>query len=310
MDKETLYNFFNGDATLEQEVQVLAWLDEKPEHHNELLKERKLFDATLLLAKENSLQNRKQVLIPSWVKEVIKVAAVILITVGLGFYFVTGERNKLLALTNTIKVPAGQRVNITLPDGTKVCMNSHSELQYPTFFAGKNRKVKLKGEAFFDVTHNADMPFIVETNKYNVEVLGTTFDVEAYTDKKEFSTSLLRGKVKVTNNKFPEKEIILYPNEQVYTVNNKLAVRQIPDIEAFNWRDGILSFNGDSFIKLMGKLEKCYDLKIVIRCPAPQKEFIGKIRISDGIDHALKVLQKNTPFTYKWDDNRRVIYIK
>lgn len=311
MDKETLHIFFNGDATLEQEMQVLAWLDEKPEHRDEFLKERGFFDATILHADEDSLQSKSRILIPGWVKEVIKVAAVILITVGVGLYFISGERSKLLALTNTITVPAGQRVNITLPDGTKVCMNSLSELQYPTFFAGKKRTVKLKGEAFFDVTHNADMPFVVETNKYNVEVLGTAFDIEAYPNRKEFFTSLLRGKVKVINNKIPAKQIILNPNEQVYCINNELTVRQIPDIEAFNWRDGILSFKGDSFLKLISKIEKCYDLKIVInKCPAPQKEFFGKMRISDGIDHALRVLQKNTQFNYRWDDNMRVIYIE
>lgn len=311
MDKETLYHFFNGDATLEQEMQVLAWLDKKPENKDEFLRERNFFDAMLLQADENSMQQKKVFSIPGWAKEILKVAAVFLITAGIGLYFLNGERNKLLALTNTISVPAGQRVNVTLPDGTKVCINSLSELQYPAFFTGKKREVKLKGEAFFDVTHNEKMPFIVETKKYNVEVLGTAFDVEAYPDRKEFSTSLIRGKVKVISNKYPQKEIILYPNEQVYTANNNLNVREIPDMGAFNWRDGILSFNGDSFLKLTDKIEKCYDLKIVInKCPAPQKEFFGKIRISDGIDHVLRVLQKNTQFTYRWDDNKRVIYIE
>jgi len=311
MDKEILYHFFNGDATIEQEMQVLAWIDQNPENRDEFLKERKFFDAMLLHADENSMQQRKAFSIPGWAKEVLKVAAVVLITFGLGFYFVNRERGKLLALTNTITVPAGQRVNITLPDGTKVCMNSLSELQYPTFFAGNKREVKLKGEAFFDVTHNEKMPFVVETQKYNVEVLGTSFDVEAYPDSRDFLTSLVRGKVKVVSNTNAQEDIFLSPNEQVYTVNGKLAVRDIPDMDAFNWRDGILSFKGDSFLKIMSKIEKCYDLKIIVnKSPAPQKEFFGKIKISDGVDHILRVLQKNTQFKYRWDDNMRVIYIE
>ena len=191
----------------------------------------------------------------------------------------------------------------------KLAMNSLSELQYPTFFAGNKREVKLKGEAFFDVTHNEKMPFVVETQKYNVEVLGTSFDVEAYPDSKDFLASLVRGKVKVVSNTNAQEEIFLSPNEQVYTVNGKLSVRDIPDMDAFNWRDGILSFKGDSFLKIMGKIEKCYDLKIIVaKSPAPQKEFFGKIKISDGVDHILRVLQKNTQFKYRWDDNMRVVY--
>ena len=90
MDKETLYHFFNGDATLEQEMQVIAWLDENPEHRKELLKERKFFDATLLLADEKSRPNKViSGRFPGWIKEVFKIAAAILITVSIGLYHIS-----------------------------------------------------------------------------------------------------------------------------------------------------------------------------------------------------------------------------
>lgn len=311
MDKETLYYFFSGNATIEQENQVLEWLDENPENKEEFLKERKFFDAMLLHAEEECPQHESTFSIPIWVKEVLKIAAVILITIGVGFHFVYKKRSELLAMTNTITVPAGQRVDVTLPDGTRVCLNSLSELQYPTFFAGQKREVKLKGEAFFDVTHNEEMPFVVKTQKYNVEVLGTAFDVEAYPNSNEFSTSLIRGKVKVVSCTDSNDEIYLTPNEQVYIKNGNLEVREIPNTDAFIWRDGILYFNGDSFQKIMDKIEECYGLKIIIeRYPDSRNEFYGKIRKSYGVDHILKVLQKNTQFKYRWDDNMRVIYIE
>jgi ferric-dicitrate binding protein FerR (iron transport regulator) len=236
---------------------------------------------------------------------------VLLISLGIEWYYISKERNKLLALTNTISVPLGQRVNVTLSDGTKVCLNALSELQYPTFFAGKDRKVKLKGEAFFDVIHNADRPFVVETEKYNVEVLGTTFDVQAYPNTDKFLTSLLKGKVRIVNNKIPGQTIILNPNEQAYFANKKLIVRQIPDLDVFNWREGLLCFKQSSFQTLMHRFEECYDVQIIIRkYPSLENEFTGKMRISDGLDHAIRVLQMNTQFTYRWDEKMRIIYIE
>lgn len=311
MDKETLYLFFGGNATIEQEKLVLTWLEESSENKKELLEEREFFDAVLMYADEESLQHNKLYIIPNWIKEVLKIAAIVLIVLGIGLHFVNKKRNELLARTNTILVPAGQRVNIILPDGTKVCLNSLSELEYPTFFIGKKREVKLKGEAFFDVTHNEKIPFVVKTKKYDVEVLGTAFDVDAYPNSKEFSTSLIKGKVKVTNNDQRDDAIYLSPNEQVYILNGSLVKREIPDMNAFVWREGILQFNGDSFQSIMEKVEKSYGLEVIIRrYPTPENEFFGKIRISYGVEHVLKVLQKNTQFKYRWDENMRAIYIE
>ena len=97
----------------------------------------------------------------------------------------------------TITVPAGQRINITLVDGTNVWLNARTSLSYPVKFGKNNRQVVLDGEAYFDVTKDKSKPFIVQTDNYNVEVLGTQFDVNAYSETGEFETTLMSGSLKV-----------------------------------------------------------------------------------------------------------------
>ena len=99
----------------------------------------------------------------------------------------------------TITVPAGQRINITLVDGTNVWLNARTSLSYPVKFGKNNRQVVLDGEAYFDVTKDKSKPFIVQTDNYNVEVLGTKFDVNAYSETGEFETTLMSGSVKVAS---------------------------------------------------------------------------------------------------------------
>ena len=125
---------------------------------------------------------------------------------------------------NIVKVPAGQHIDLTLADGTQVSLNALSELKYPSNFAGKTREVSLKGEAFFDVTRNEQMPFKVETFAYEIEVLGTEFNVEAYPESGEFNTTLVEGSVRLTNSLTPNKSILLSPNQQATLCDDKLVV--------------------------------------------------------------------------------------
>ncbi len=309
MEKELLYRFFDGRATTEEESRILDWVDAAPAHRQELLAERRLFDAALMLARPEK-PHRRLFVLPRWTREVMKYAAAILVTAGLGGAYVSHMHRELMQGGNTITVPAGQRVNIVLPDGTKVCMNALSELKCPAVFAGKTRRVQLKGEAFFDVTHDADHPFIVETYAYDVEVLGTKFDVEARAEVNEFSTSLVEGKVRVTDRNAVESPVLLAPNERVERIAGKLSHGRIPEHEQFQWRDGLIAFRDASFAELIGDFEKYYGVKIEVqRAQLPQNLFTGKIRISEGIDHALWILQRNSDFRYSRNATKDVITI-
>ena len=313
MEKESLFRFFSNQASVEEETRVLDWLDEDPAHRRELLAERKLFDAMLLTGDSSAVASRRKrtFALPAWTREVIRYAAVVLVTAGLGGLYLSRAYDKLLMGTNTISVPAGQRVHVLLPDGTKVCMNALSELKYPSAFAGKARKVQLSGEAFFEVTHDGDHPFVVETYACDVEVLGTKFDVEARPATGEFVASLVEGSVKVSDRNNPSSRVLLNPSEQVHFVNNRMVVGKIPEHEDFLWRDGLIAFRDASFMELIREFEKYYGVHFESsRRDISRSLFTGKIRISEGVDHALWVLQQSADFRYVRNEAKDVIYIQ
>lgn len=311
MDKEFLYRFFDGRATVEEEKQLLDWLDRDPAHRQQLLAERRLYDSMLMLAETKPRKIRRTFTLPRWTREAVKYAAVVLVAAFLGGGYVSRIYERYLLAGNTITVPAGQRVDVVLPDGTKVCMNALSELKYPGFFVGKYRRVQLRGEAFFDVTHDSDRPFVVETYACNVEVLGTKFDVEAHPEWDEFTTSLVEGRVRVTDRENSVQKVELTPTQRVSRRNGQLVVDRIPSHEQFQWREGLIAFRDASFTELIGEFEKYFGVKIEIRCrQTPTNLFTGKIRMAEGIDHALWVLQQSADFTYWRNETKERIFIE
>jgi len=317
MDKQTLYKYFEGTASLEEEDAIYNWLDASPDHENVLLKERKFFDAMILsgsldneLAKATKSNNAGLWLKP-WIREVLKIAAVVAIVIACALFYTNRERNSLMANMNTVIVPAGQRVNLKLPDGTSVWVNSRSRIVYPAIFSGSKREITLEGEAYFEVVHKEKTPFIVHTHKCNVEVLGTKFNVEAYSDTKDYCTSLMQGSVKISDKTNPSASVVLKPNQEVRYKGNQMLVSTINDFEQFRWREGLVCFNNVGFDELMKRFETCYGISIVVKNKNLKGYTCsGKFRVSDGLDNALRILQKNAQYTFERNDENTIVYIK
>lgn len=310
MEKELLYRFFNGEASVDEEKRVLDWLDEDPAHGRELLAERKLFDAMLLHVPSTPAPRRGG--IPAWIRTVVRYAAVIIVAAGLGGWLLPQLRLRMAQdAGHTISVPAGQHVDVTLPDGSKVCLNALSELHFPGAFSGRERRVELRGEAFFDVNRDERHPFVVETYACDVEVLGTQFDVEARPDEDLFVTSVVEGRVRVTDRSNADRRVELQPDHRVTRTDGRLIVDRIPEHEEFLWREGLISFRDVSFRELLDRFEHCFGVKIhILRPDISENRFTGKIRISEGIDHALWVLQRSADFSYTRNETRDEIYIR
>lgn len=317
MDKEILYKFFDRQATASEKKEIEQWLEESQENREKLFAEREFFAAMILSGKlrekdlvvENGRKQRKITFQSMAVlRELCKIAAVIAITVSIGLFFLQQNGGDAM---HTVTVPSGQRANLTLPDGTKVWMNARTEIQYPGVFSKSKREIKLNGEAYFEVSHNAKHPFIVHTNKCSIEVLGTKFNVEDYADSKDFSTALMEGSVKVSDNKQDKNTLILSPDQLVILKGGKLIAKDITDYDYYRWREGLVCFKDVGFEQLMHRFEKCYGVKIVIENDKwLEYGFTGKFRVSDGIDNALKILQKEAPYSFRKSADDSVIYIK
>jgi len=318
MNKETLYRYFEGMASREEEEAVYRWLDASAGNEEDLLKEREFFDAMILAgsaedAKEKKVEVQKHfgIRIHSFVREVLKVAAVVAITVACGLYFHLADKKELLSAMNTISVPVGQRVNLKLPDGTLVWLNASSEIVYPAVFSGGKREVRLNGEAYFEVTHNIENPFVVRTEKCDIEVLGTKFNVEAYSNSNNFSTALMEGSVKVTGNDSSSRPVLLKPDQEVRLKDGRLMVSSINDYDQFRWREGLVCFKDVAFNELMTRFEKCYGIQIVVENRHLEEYTCsGKFRISDGVDNALRILQRDARYTFERNEDNSIIYIK
>ena len=308
MDKELLYRFFSGEASESERIQIRNWADSSPDNMKELLRERNLYTAILLVGKKESFASkaRKIWLNRAFFIQAYRYAAVFVGAILLSWIFVNNQ--KVTYPMQQVTVPMGQYMNMTLADGSTVHLNSGTTIKYPTQFTDDCREVEVDGEAFFQVTHkDNDAPFIVRTFKGSVEVLGTTFNVEAYKNKDTFVTSLLEDYVKVNTG---NEQLVLQPNEKASVIHGKLIKSKIEENSYYRWTDGIISFNNITFGALMKEFEKIYGIKIVIRNSDVKNNYcLGKFRRIDGLEYALKVLQVDVPFTYERDFENHIIYI-
>jgi transmembrane sensor len=177
---------------------------------------------------------------------------------------------------NTIIVPRGGEYQIILADGSKVWMNSASTLKYPTTFSGKERRVYLTGEAYFEVAKNAAMPFIVKTNKAEVQVLGTHFNVMAYDDEVNSKTTLLEGSVRVQSSSAIN---VIKPGQQAI-INNQGQQKVTSDIniaEEMAWKNGLFLFKDAGIKGIMQQAARWYDLDVVYEGDIPEIQFSGKM---------------------------------
>lgn len=312
MDKEILYKYFNHTSSPNQDEQLLHWLDEDSSHLEELEKERKLYDMLLMADVPNiTMSSRKNNVLHMW-KQVASYAAIVFIFFAIGYWFAAPNESQTKDAFAVIEVPAGQRTNLTLSDGTYITLNSLSRLRYPQSFGGDLREVELEGEGYFKVKHDSDHPFIISTKNCAVRVLGTEFNIQTQSSKHPFAVSLIKGSVLLHDKSQVEKDFLMKPSQRVMFKDHKFVTAQIPEYEDFSWRNGVLSFHNESFQHLIETFESTYGVKFVnLMHHTPTTSFTGKILVNEGVDHALWVLSRNSDFDYFRDATiHSTIYLK
>ena len=185
--------------------------------------------------------------------------------------------------TNTLSTAKGENYSVRLPDGSLVYLNAASSLTYPTSFAKHNeRRVVLSGEGYFEISKDKTHPFIVESDHQQVEVLGTHFNINAYSDEESVKTTLLEGRVRVTSSAGLSHTI--KPGEQVQLQEGKMNVRMVDPDEAIAWKNGMFDFNDADLKAVMRQLSRWYDVTIKYEGKIPPRKFSGQI--SKNIDAA------------------------
>lgn len=191
---------------------------------------------------------------------------------------------------NTLITPNGKTFQIALPDGTVVWMNAGSSLKYPTYFEGNERSVALTGEAYFEVAHNPKMPFKVLSNGQEVEVLGTHFNVRAYENEPLLKTTLLEGKIKITEG---SNSALVKPGQQIVVSLDKhsMRTREVNAELAVAWKNRLFYFENAKYDEIMREIERWYDVDVIYKGKIPDERFEGAIQKDLKLDQVLKMLE-------------------
>ena len=216
-----------------------------------------------------------------------------------------------LIAQNMVFVPAGQRAMLKLQDGTEVWLNAQSTINYPSQFTGTERHVTISGEAYFKVAKNTEMPFIVSTDKADIKVLGTTFNVNNYPNAGFSQISLIEGALEVSGKNVIGSTVILEPDQQITLRKNEFTVDQIRFHNHFLWKEGLYCFNNEPMSDILKKLAVYFNVEIIVENTAILKlRYTGKFRQTDGIDEILRIIRKIQPFSIEKNTEGNIIKIK
>jgi len=315
MNQDLIHKYLKGETTSQENQAILKWIETNPDNRKDFLLYRRLYDAAIwndVGETERSVDNpgKKASKTLPFVRRWMQIAAMIAFAITgtiLIQQHVFNSPDQIF--TQTIEVPQGQRVNLTLSDGTKVTLNSNSRLHFPSSFIGGHRAVVLDGEGFFEVTHNKTRPFRVITEKCEIEVLGTTFNVLAYNNSHIFEASLIEGAISIKENIF-HQSALLKPKEKASLKDGRLVTTSFESEDDFLWKEGIYVFNNEDLIQVFHKLEQYYQTRIEVRNNnLIAKKCTGKFRQKEGLEHIIKVLQKANNFQYKRDEDKNLIIL-
>jgi ferric-dicitrate binding protein FerR (iron transport regulator) len=247
----------------------------------------------------------------------IAAIAIILMAVASTWYWINdhSQKGKSILAYNEIVVPLGEKARINLADGTSVWINSDSKLRFPEKFGPDSREVFLEGEAFFDVTKKAHANFIVHTRLSDVKVLGTAFNVKCYAKDLKTQTTVVRGLVQVISKGEKQLKTFIKPNEMLTIKTNSGESMKVETVQTtllskvetkniISWKDQMLTFTGESFDDLTLKMERWFNVVIVIKDEKLKTErFRGKFSHNENVFEVLEAIKVTTPITYKVEND-------
>lgn len=315
MTQETLRKYINGDASDEERLEVLHWAEESEDNRKELMAYRSLCNTLIFngelekRASQNELGKKRRAVIFRRAVKAVGVAAAI--TVGVFFGFRHHETDTSIAV-ETLSAPAGLITESILSDGTKICLNAGSKLEIINYKKNE-RRVRLYGEAYFDVTRDEIRPFIVETGKIAVRVLGTEFNVNSKED--EHSVVLVRGAVQVDSQTDEETLSYRLVPGQRFSRNPSDGSGNITHVSTedyTSWINGYLKFEKLPLGQVILKIQDYYGICICHDgLPEDAYPITGKLDLRTRVDTALVNLEFLAPVNFeKISDNEYRVTMK
>ncbi len=324
MVDQLIYKYLKGNLNLEEQHELSKWMagDVKNQEvleklriywneYDSNLKEEELAVRRMILAKMASDSDRQVRRSYPITKYLLRVAAVIVLSLSIGLvlsqYMKKEELPPEITWVEKESKP-GQKITTILPDGTRVKLNTDSKIVAPTSFTENVRKVILKGEAFFEVTRNESKPFIIETEKMEIMVLGTSFIVSAYDDESVNSVSVKSGKVEVKGTN-ANRSIQLTQNEATfYQGGAEMKKSEItkPDY-VFGWIDQKLLFDNHSIEEVLDRISRWYGVEIDLRKRLEQQKRYTASFENPTLKQVMDILAFVYDFDYEINGNELII---
>ncbi len=318
---ELIFKFFDKTITPEEKDELFALLDSDKKYMDRFIYLRNLYAITASIPQAHDTyyaasklkqfkRSRNSRNISKYALRISIYAASLFFVVFLTVIAINSKVSDNQNLINEFIAPAGQRAMVKLYDGTQVWLNACSSLRYQNVFSSTERRVHLDGEGYFDVSYNPKQPFIISVGKFDVEVLGTKFNIFSYPGQDDFVVSVIEGAVKIYQPTNETNSIKLNAYECATLVQNKLIKRRFENTDFLLWKDGIYIFDDLPFEYIAKKLELYFEVRIDINNNyLKEYKFSGKFRQADGVESILRTLQKIYPFSFKRDEEENIITI-
>ena len=323
IDEEVLVAFLKGELDAAQAAAVEAWYDRSAANRRMLGQvyyilyvSDRINDAAGIDVERSLRQFKRRMHAGRRIslrRSAVRIAAAAVIAaVLLAGGLTTVLLSKRLAQPVTVVTQLGERSQVVLPDGTKVWLNSSSSVEYVAPFFSRQRRVKMEGEAYFEVEHDRRAPFVVSTNGLDIEVLGTRFNIRNVDNEHRVTTVLLEGAVKAYASGREQASVRLHPAQQLVfdTRTHAMRLTDCPSAErSINWIDGRFCFEHDTFGEIVAELKRYYNVDIrFMDNRLRDMRFSGNFRVEDGIYHIMSVLQLTYKFNYRIAGNDIELY--
>ena len=222
----------------------------------------------------------------------------------------TNGESSLRSAFNTIETPKGGMWQVKLPDGSSVWLNAASSLTYPLAFSGRDKRVvELKGEAYFEVAKDEKHPFIVKTTRQEVEVLGTHFNINSYSDESTVKTTLLEGSVRVKAQQISLEAETLKPGQQSVLSAETFSVKNVDVEEAIAWKNGYFMFNNEKQESIMRKIARWYNVQVEYADAAARDvTYYGSISRFENVSKVLRKFEQTGEVKFEVEKDKIIVY--